>query len=155
MHKKSEGNKKKQGNRKSKDWRVRDKPEKLSATKVLGCFGIGVSLLMVGGPLASAKTVVEERNTRSLPFGFTCCLAANATLWALYGYMVHDPMIYVPNIMGVLVSLIQLSLFAVFGIHSAENKQDQGIRIIFHPLVTRCFAPLSRRNLQRHVFCQF
>jgi hypothetical protein len=45
----------------------------------------------------------------------------NATMWTGYGTLVaFDPYIYVPNMLGLAASIIQLSMFAKYGIHKAK-----------------------------------
>jgi hypothetical protein len=44
-------------------------------------------------------------------------------MWAGYGILVaHDPYIYAPNALGLAAAVLQLSLFAKYGIHSADKK---------------------------------
>jgi len=86
------------------------------AAPAMGLAGNAGNIIMGAGPLASIQTVLAERDTQSLAFGFTCCLAVNSLLWVIYGMgMVGDALIWVPNAVGLVMSGLQLSLFARFG----------------------------------------
>jgi hypothetical protein len=55
-----------------------------------------------------------------MSFEFTIAGVANAISWCLYGVLiVHDPVIYTPNALGLLAGLAQLTLFAVYGVQTA------------------------------------
>ena len=75
-------------------------------------------IIMFGGPLASIKTVLKDKSTESMPFGFTCLVLMNCSLWAFYAYwVIADPWLFVPNAIGVLLAGAQVALFVRFGIH--------------------------------------
>mmetsp|Transcript_28545 Transcript_28545/g.66149 ORF Transcript_28545/g.66149 Transcript_28545/m.66149 type:complete len:303 (+) Transcript_28545:46-954(+) len=94
------------------------------AAPLLGVVGNVAGIIMTAGPLASVRTVVEEKSTRSLAFGFTCCLTVNATLWFTYGFwIIGDAMIWAPNLLNLFISSLQLSLFAVYGFGPGNFKE--------------------------------
>eukprot|EP00928_Gymnodinium_smaydae_P073638 TRINITY_DN56801_c0_g1_i1.p1 TRINITY_DN56801_c0_g1~~TRINITY_DN56801_c0_g1_i1.p1 ORF type:complete len:332 (+),score=38.47 TRINITY_DN56801_c0_g1_i1:23-1018(+) len=89
-----------------------------TAVTVLGLTGNLMTLTMFGGPLAATRTVIQEQSTRSMPFGFTCAVNLNCNLWFFYAYfMLNDPYIYVQDGIGLLLTTVQLALFARYGIH--------------------------------------
>lgn len=91
-------------------------PPSLAAT-FLGLIGSSVTVVMFAGPLAAIRTVLADKNTKSLPLGFTCVVTFNCALWLGYGWsMAGDPFVYVPNLLGLLVACLQLSLFFRFGL---------------------------------------
>jgi len=86
------------------------------ATQIVGIMGNIVCITMFAGPLSAIRTVMREKCTRSLPFSFTIATMVNCSLWAFYGtFLLNDPLIIVPNALGLLSSLIQLGLFVRFG----------------------------------------
>jgi solute carrier family 50 protein (sugar transporter) len=94
------------------------------AINTLGYVGVGMVIVMFGGPLATIKTVLKEKSTASLPFGFTIASFVNCVAWTGYGAMViHDPFIWVPNALGLASSIAQLGLFAKFGFAKAETAE--------------------------------
>ena len=83
--------------------------------------GCGIVIVMFGGPLATLKTVWEEKSTASLPFAFSVASFANCLTWTAYGWcVIHDAYVWFPNGLGLLSSLAQFALFAKFGIHKEE-----------------------------------
>ena len=100
------------------------------ALNVLGYLGVGMVIVMFGGPLATIKTVVEEKSTASLPFAFTLASFANCITWTGYGALViHDAFIWFPNALGLASACAQLGLFAKYGFaksadDDAETKAD-------------------------------
>jgi len=90
-----------------------------TAVNIVGIGGDVIVVAMFGGPLVAIKTVIEEKSTRSLPFAFTVAAFVNCSLWSTYGFAVlHDPYIWLPNVLGLTSACAQLALFAKYGIGS-------------------------------------
>merc|ERR1712083_984962 len=83
---------------------------------------------MFAGPLVAVETVIKEQSTRTLPLGFTCTVVVNGGLWSAYaGVILRDPMVFLPNFIGLLLGLVQLSLFFRYGIyHKAADISLEG-----------------------------
>jgi uncharacterized protein with PQ loop repeat len=97
-------------------------PPELSS-HIVGLMGCGIVMVMFGGPLMTLKTVIREKSTESMHFGFTVAGFFNCSLWALYGLLVVDnPYVYGPNIVAFVATLIQLLLFARYGIGKPKAK---------------------------------
>ena len=91
------------------------------AVDAVGMTGCGVVVAMFGGPLQSIKRVIAEKSTASLPFPMAVATCANCIAWTLYGLLVADPYIYLPNMLGFLSGLTQLALFARYGFSSEKG----------------------------------
>ena len=69
-------------------------------------------------------------STRNLPFPMAVATVVNCVLWLMYGSLVtHDPFVWAPNVLGLTSGLVQLALFARYGIalpavDSAGQEQD-------------------------------
>merc|ERR1719215_1400114 len=82
---------------------------------VIGIVGNAMTMLMFAGPLVAVQTVIKEKSTSSMSFSFTCVVTVNCILWFFYGYfMLGDPYIWLSNVVGLALSIIQLGLFAVY-----------------------------------------
>jgi len=80
----------------------------------LGCF---LAVLVMGAPLATLRTVLSDRSTASLPFWTSLSGWGNSLSWLSYGILVaNDPYIYGPNLLGFVLSSVQVALFIVFGL---------------------------------------
>ncbi|CAM9934526.1 unnamed protein product [Lampetra fluviatilis] len=67
-----------------------------------------------GSPLATLAEVVRSRSTESLAFPLCAANLVVGTEWFIYGLMLQDMFIQVPNLLGALLGLGQLSLFLVY-----------------------------------------
>jgi hypothetical protein len=51
-----------------------------------------------------------------MPFATSLATFLNALSWSLYGVIeVNDPIVYIPNSIGLFLACIQLSLFVIYG----------------------------------------
>lgn len=84
----------------------------------LGVLGNVVAVLMYASPLLVLRTVVRDKNTKDLPFGFACIVTLNSSVWMYYGCaMLNDVMIYASFVVALGVSGLQFLMFVRFGIH--------------------------------------
>lgn len=86
------------------------------AELLLAVTGNVMYAILVGSPLSVVRTVLSEKSTESLPFGYSCLVTFNSGLWVAYaGLVLQNPVIVLPNLVGFLLGLAQLSLFWWFG----------------------------------------
>ncbi|EDQ92271.1 uncharacterized protein MONBRDRAFT_4695 [Monosiga brevicollis MX1] len=84
----------------------------------IGYLGDIIAVVLMASPLAVMKTVLQERSTRAMPFVPSLATFFNAVCWSGYGiFVMGDPLIIAPNMLGALAATVQLSLFARFGIN--------------------------------------
>ena len=83
-----------------------------------------LSVLLTAAPLATITTVLKDGNTNSLPsFTTNLAMSLSALVWSLYGLLVAmDPMIYVPNMLGCIISILLLILYGIYPNNSVSNK---------------------------------
>ena len=88
----------------------------------LGSIGVCMAIFLMGSPLATLATVIKEKNTNALPFYTSLTTFMNALSWFLYGAVeAHDPMIYTPNFIGLMLATVQLCLFVIYGMPKAQT----------------------------------
>lgn len=80
----------------------------------LGFACVFFTVAMQASPLAAVAKVVRTKSTESMPFLFSFMMVIVSFLWLCYGTAVEDVNIQVPNASGVLLGLIQLSLFCIY-----------------------------------------
>jgi len=91
--------------------------EPATAANLLGIGGNVAVIAMFGGPLIAIQTVLREKSTKALPLGMCIATFVNCTLWTSYGlFVVHDPYVWFCNSLGLISSIVQLGLFARFGL---------------------------------------
>jgi len=85
-----------------------------TAVAHLGMMCLTLNILNFGAPLASMKEVMRTKSTETLPGPLIFANLIVAFQWFLYGYLVDDIYMKVPNVIGIILSLIQLSFFVIY-----------------------------------------
>jgi solute carrier family 50 (sugar transporter) len=86
-------------------------PTSANPAYYLGRLGMLLSVVMFASPLAVIRVVMETKSARSIPLPFTVACIVNCLLWSVFGlWQVHDPCVYVPNLLGLLLTMTQLGL---------------------------------------------
>ena len=88
----------------------------------IGTIGCVLAVCLMASPLSALQTVLDTHSTESMPFITSFAAFCNSMSWSAYGlYVSGDPMIYVPNLLGLAITSIQMMLFAKFGISAAST----------------------------------
>ncbi|VDO81157.1 unnamed protein product [Haemonchus placei] len=82
--------------------------------ETLGAICIILNIASIGAPLFQIREVIRTKNSESLPLPLCLACFAVSLQWLLYGLLVHDIVIQVPNYIATLLSVIQLSLFVIY-----------------------------------------
>ncbi|NXA13292.1 SWET1 protein, partial [Sapayoa aenigma] len=77
----------------------------------LGLFCSVFTITMYLSPLADLAKVVRSKSTRCLSFPLTVTTFVASSSWTIYGLQLHDPYITVPNVPGIVTSLMRFWLF--------------------------------------------
>uniref|UniRef100_A0A8C4TYJ7 Sugar transporter SWEET1 n=1 Tax=Falco tinnunculus TaxID=100819 RepID=A0A8C4TYJ7_FALTI len=77
----------------------------------LGLFCSVFTISMYLSPLADLAKIVRSKSTRCLSFPLTVTTFLASTSWTLYGLQLHDPYITVPNVPGIVTSVVRFWLF--------------------------------------------
>jgi len=80
----------------------------------LGMMCLTLNILNFGAPLASMKEVIRTKSVETLPGPLIFANLVVAFQWFLYGYLVDDIYMKVPNVIGIILSAIQLSFFVIY-----------------------------------------
>ncbi|KAL9987276.1 hypothetical protein ACROYT_G001557 [Oculina patagonica] len=88
--------------------------EETQRVAYLGFACMFFTVAMQASPLAVVAKVVRTKSTESMPFIFSFMMVFVSFLWLCYGTAVEDINIQVPNASGVVLGLIQLSLFCIY-----------------------------------------
>ncbi|XP_064212766.1 sugar transporter SWEET1 isoform X2 [Tribolium castaneum] len=78
---------------------------------IVCCF---VTILFFAAPLASLLHVVKVKDTDSLPFPIIMASFIVSMQWLVYGIILEDKFIQIPNFLGCVLSGFQLSLFCIY-----------------------------------------
>lgn len=92
----------------------------------IGNVAVFFCIAMFGSPLAALKTVLQTKSAKSIPLPFTVATIANCFLWTIFGlFEMHDVNIYVPNILGLVFGLAQLSLRFIYGDGNGSKAETE------------------------------
>jgi len=69
------------------------------------------TVIMFGSPLASLRDVMQKQSTESLSLPLCFANLIVPIEWALYGILINDKFVQVPNIFGAILGCVQVSLF--------------------------------------------
>ena len=94
----------------------------LARTRV-GLLGALLSITYSSAPLANLPTVFKTRNTETLPYYLILATVLATAQWSLYGVIIEDNIIKIPNLVGFIAAVLQLSLFCCF----SSNKSVKTI----------------------------
>uniref|UniRef100_A0ABM5F3I2 Sugar transporter SWEET1 n=1 Tax=Pogona vitticeps TaxID=103695 RepID=A0ABM5F3I2_9SAUR len=87
---------------------VPDVPTRLNR---LGLFCSLFTIAMYISPLADLAKIVKSRSTRCLSFPLTVTTFLASSCWTMYGLLLQDLYIAVPNVPGIVTSLVRFWLF--------------------------------------------
>ncbi|MCO5595041.1 hypothetical protein L7F22_049078 [Adiantum nelumboides] len=90
----------------------------------VGTIAAVLNTAMYAAPLAAMKNVIETKSVESMPFLLSLCTLINSCLWAIYGILKKDPFIIVPNALGVVFGILQLTLYARY--HDYQRAPGNG-----------------------------
>lgn len=89
----------------------------------LGLFCSVFTISMYLSPLADLAKVIQTKSTQRLSFSLTIATLLTSASWTLYGFRLRDPYIMVPNLPGIVTSLIRLWLFWKYPQEQDRNYQ--------------------------------
>jgi len=91
----------------------------------LGVICSIVSIVMFAAPLEKMLLVISTKSTESMIFPFAVMSTLCGLSWTLYGYMLGDTFVFMPNLLATLLGLVQLSLFAFFDRTSVRGDRKE------------------------------
>ncbi|CAG9096419.1 hypothetical protein JYU34_007318 [Plutella xylostella] len=80
----------------------------------LGILACVLTLFTIGAPLSKLLHVIHVQNTECLPFPMILMSFIVCTMWYMYGKLIDDMFIQLPNFLGGLIAAFQLLLFVVY-----------------------------------------
>lgn len=82
---------------------------------LLGKLGILTVVAMFASPLTVLGIVIKSKSAEDIPLPFTSAIAVSCFLWSVYGIgELHDLHIIIPNVLGLVLALLQLTLKAIY-----------------------------------------
>lgn len=83
-------------------------------SRFAGYLCCAVTVLFFAAPLTMLFHVVRVKNSESLPFPLIASSFFVSLQWFVYGLLIDDTFVQVPNFLGCLLSCTQLALFVIY-----------------------------------------
>ncbi|EGZ08362.1 hypothetical protein PHYSODRAFT_254062 [Phytophthora sojae] len=85
-----------------------------SVGTAFGAISIVTSVALCGSPLATTRRVVREKSTASMPFTLSLAKFTNGAVWIVYSVMIKDIWVFIPNVMGFVLSSVQMAIYVIY-----------------------------------------
>lgn len=96
-------------------------PQQYLSSFVVGLSATVLNIFMYGAPLEVISNVIKTRSTSSLPFVYSVLITSVSMIWCVYGVYNHDLWITIPNVLGLMLAVVQMGLFCKYGISNQDN----------------------------------
>ncbi|CAI4224553.1 unnamed protein product [Auanema sp. JU1783] len=104
---------------------------------LLGIACMTFNILTFGAPLAGLGIVLRKKCCDSLPLPMCVANLLVSSQWLLYGNIVKDSYIMIPNGIGMALAVFQLCLFIVFPMNTHERSLlDRFMSLCSHPEIS-------------------
>jgi len=100
---------------------------KSSGSLSLSIAAVVLNCIKYASPLSVARMVVQTKSVEFLPLPLTLACFACSVLWGTYGLLLNDMWILVPNIAGVVCSILQVILWCCYCRRSTSSKKDPAV----------------------------
>ncbi|XP_055300773.1 sugar transporter SWEET1-like [Sitodiplosis mosellana] len=89
-----------------------------------GLITTAVLFYFVGSPLLGLGEIIRKKSTEGLPFPIILTGTLISFLWFLYGVVTRENFVIFQNAVIFLMSIVQLSLFAIYPSKPAKSKKS-------------------------------
>ncbi|KAG7391428.1 hypothetical protein PHYPSEUDO_004963 [Phytophthora pseudosyringae] len=93
---------------------------------VLGYLAVATTLALYLSPFEKVKLVLETKSAAAIPVVLCGIIFVNSSLWLVNGIVDDDLFIVVPNIVGVILTAIQLTLCYIYRPSRHVSSTDTG-----------------------------
>ncbi|XP_068143792.1 sugar transporter SWEET1 isoform X1 [Drosophila tropicalis] len=95
--------------------------------QITGIVCCVVTVCFFAAPLTSLVHVIRVKNSESLPLPLISTSFFVSLQWLIYGILISDSFIQIPNFLGCILSLLQLSLFVIY---PPRTYTGQGYKLV-------------------------
>ncbi|XP_047307412.1 bidirectional sugar transporter SWEET11-like [Impatiens glandulifera] len=85
-----------------------------SRLQIVGRICLVFSVCVFVAPLLVVKQVIQTKNSQFMPFYLSLTLTINAIIWFIYGLLINDMNIAIPNVLGLFFGVVQMILYWIY-----------------------------------------
>jgi len=89
----------------------------------LGLISNFATICMFASPLSTVPTIIRTKNASTIPVWLSVASFACSLAWFLYGITLWDFFVMIPNLLGLLLSSLQLFLVNLYGQRKASKME--------------------------------
>ncbi|KAF5931642.1 hypothetical protein HYC85_027813 [Camellia sinensis] len=122
---------------------------------IVGWFCLVFSVCVFAAPLNIMKQVIRTKSVEFMPFYLSLSLTFSAIMWFFYGILRKDLNISIPNVIGFILGVLQMILYAIYkngkkveeqGPHVVEERQTE----VVEEAVEQCIDVSAKPNRSRN-----
>lgn len=103
-------------------------------SSIIGTAGVVMCVVLMGSPLIVLRTVLLEKSCAAMPFWTSLTIWLNTLAWSLYGiFDAKDFNIYFPNLCGLFLGSVQMSMYLWFGLPPGTCSLQPGSAAMLLP----------------------
>ncbi|CAH0488689.1 unnamed protein product [Peronospora farinosa] len=85
-----------------------------------------LSVFTAASPLLQLKNILRRKDASCLPLGMSAMTVVAGTIWSIYGTMLGDPLVICPNLFGLTMGVIQVSLILRYpGVKGSSSVEPE------------------------------
>ena len=109
-----------------------------TASLFLSVAAVVLNVVKYASPLSVAKLVIQTKSVQYMPLPLTLACLACSVLWGMYGILLNDYWIMIPNVAGVVCGVLQVLLWCYYHFASTvESDVDGGGHTVATTLATK------------------
>ncbi|CAN1175170.1 Bidirectional sugar transporter SWEET15 [Linum perenne] len=100
--------------------------------EIIGWLCAALSCFMFAAPLSIIRQVVHTKSVEFMPLTLSFFLLMSAALWLVYGVLLHDYYLMVPNAVGVVLGMAQMILYGSYS-WKRKTSEPNDVVVVAHP----------------------